>query len=138
MGCDITLTFPEGWDLDGDVMSAAYERSAEAGGSLTISHDMSEAAEGADVICAKSWGAISHYGEWEAEKGLRDGLKHWIVNREIMARTNNARFMHCLPVRRNVVVSDEVLDSPNSIVVQQAGNRMHAQNALVASLLDRW
>ena len=138
MGCDVTLAFPEGWDLDEEVMQVARERSSQAGGSLTISHDMAAAAEGADVICAKSWGAISHYGDWEAEKDIRDGLKHWIVNEEIMALTNNARFMHCLPVRRNVVVADSVLDSPNSIVVQQAGNRMYAQNALLVSLLGRW
>lgn len=138
MGCDVTLAFPEGWDLDGDVMSAARERAAQAGGSLNISHDMAEAAEGAQVICAKSWGAISHYGDWESEKAARSGLKHWIVNEELMSHTNDARFMHCLPVRRNVVVTDGVLDSPNSIVVEQAGNRMHAQNALLASILGRW
>ena len=138
MGCDVTLAFPEGWDLDDEVMQTARERSARAGGSLTVSHDMAEAAEGAEVICAKSWGAISHYGDWDAEKAIRESLRHWIVNEDIMARTDDARFMHCLPVRRNVVVSDAVLDSPNSIVVQQAGNRMYAQNALIASLLGRW
>lgn len=138
MGCDVTVAFPEGWDLDEEVMAAAQERAAQAGGSLNISHDMAEAAKDADVICAKSWGAISHYGDWEAEKALRDNLKHWIVNEDIMALTNNARFMHCLPVRRNVVVTDGVLDSPNSIVVQQAGNRMYAQNALMVSMLGRW
>jgi N-acetylornithine carbamoyltransferase len=138
MGCDVTLAFPEGWDLDDEVMQTARERAGSAGGSLTLSHDMAEAAEGADVICAKSWGAISHYGDWDDEKAIRDGLKHWIVDSGIMARTNEARFMHCLPVRRNVVVTDDVLDSPSSIVVQQAGNRMYAQNALLASLLGRW
>ncbi len=137
MGCDVTLAFPEGWDLDEGVMSVARERAAQAGGSLVISHDMQEAAQDADVVCAKSWGAISHYGDWEAEKSIRDGHKDWIVDEQLMAHTNNARFMHCLPVRRNVVVTDGVLDSQNSIVVQQAGNRMYAQNALLASLLGR-
>lgn len=137
MGCDVTLAFPEGWDLDSEVMATAQARSAQAGGSLSISHDMAEAADGADVICAKSWGALSHYGDWDAEKAVRETLKHWIVNEDLMARTNDARFMHCLPVRRNVKVTDGVLDSPNSIVVQQAGNRMYAQNALIASLLGR-
>ncbi|MEO8285093.1 MAG: N-acetylornithine carbamoyltransferase [Chloroflexota bacterium] len=138
MGCDVTLAFPEGWDLDPEVMAAAEARSIEAGGSLAISHDMAAAADSADVICAKSWGAISHYGDWETERAIRQELKHWIVDESIMARTNDARFMHCLPVRRNVVVSDGVLDSPNSIVVPQAGNRMYAQNALLVSLLGRW
>jgi N-acetylornithine carbamoyltransferase len=119
-------------------MAVARERAAGAGGSLSISHDMAEAAEGADVVCAKSWGAIGYYGDWDAEKSVREGLRHWCVSEEIMARTNDARFMHCLPVRRNVVVTDGVLDSTNSIVVRQAANRMYAQNALLASLLGRW
>ncbi len=138
MGCDVTLAFPEGWDIDGEVMATAQERAFTAGGTLLISHNMAEAAQGADVICAKSWGAISHYGDWDTEKAIRDGLKHWIVDSDIMAHTNSARFMHCLPVRRNVVVSDSVLDSPASIVIEQAGNRMYAQNALMASLLGTW
>jgi N-acetylornithine carbamoyltransferase len=138
MGCEVTLAFPEGWDLDPEVMATARARAAEAGGSLTISHDLQEAAQGADVICAKSWGALSYYGNWEPEKAIRAGLKHWIVSDEIMARTSNARFMHCLPVRRNVEVTDGVLDSANSIVIPEAGNRMYAQNALLVSLLGRW
>jgi N-acetylornithine carbamoyltransferase len=138
MGCDVTLAFPEGWDLDPDIMATAQARASQAGGSLSVSNDMGQAADGADVICAKSWGALSHYGDWDTEKAIRETLKSWIVNEDIMARTNDARFMHCLPVRRNVKVTDGVLDSPNSIVVQQAGNRMYAQNALIASLLGRW
>jgi N-acetylornithine carbamoyltransferase len=138
MGCDVTLAFPDGWDLDSEVMAVAAARADEAGGTLSISHDMAEAAQDADIICAKSWGAISSYGNWEPEKEARAGLKHWIVGEEIMARTNNAVFMHCLPVRRNVEVTDGVLDSGNSIVIPQAGNRMYAQNALLVSLLGRW
>jgi len=138
MGCDVTIAFPEGWDLDPEIVATAKQRAEEAGGSLSISHGMSEAAKGADVVCAKSWGALSMYGDWETEKSIRSGLKHWIVNEDLMALTNNARFMHCLPTRRNVEVTDGVLDSPSSIVVQQAANRMHAQNALLASLLGRW
>src|SRR4029453_1229834 len=99
---------------------------------------MAEPAQGADVICAKSWGAISHYGDWEPEKAIRANLKHWIVSEEIMARTNKPPFMHSLPTRRNIEVTDGVLDSPSSIVIQEAGNRMYAQNALLLSLLDRW
>jgi N-acetylornithine carbamoyltransferase len=138
MGCQVTLAFPEGWDLDEEVVTIAAQRAEAAGGSLTISHDMAEAARGADVICAKSWGAIKYYGHWETEKSIRETLRHWIVNEQVMALTNNARFMHCLPTRRNVEVTDGVLDSPHSIVIQQAANRMHAQNALLASLLGRW
>ncbi len=138
MGCDVTLAYPEGWDLDPEIVAGARERAAAAGGSLTISHDRREAATGADVICAKSWGAIPWYGDWDAERALRAEHRDWIVDDALMARTHGARFMHCLPVRRNVVVTDSVLDSPASAVVQEAGNRMYAQNALLAHLLGRW
>jgi N-acetylornithine carbamoyltransferase len=138
MGCDVTLAFPPGWDLDPEVVATAAARAKQGGGSLTITHDQDEAAAGADIICAKSWGALNYYGDWEAEKVARAAYRDWIVDDDLMARTNDARFMHCLPVRRNVVVTDSVLDSPRSIVVQQAGNRMYAQNALLASLLGRW
>jgi N-acetylornithine carbamoyltransferase len=138
MGCDVTLAFPEGWDLDDEVLATARARAAEAGGSLTISHNQAEAAQEADVICAKSWGALGHYGDWETERAIRAELKHWIVDEALMERTHNARFMHCLPTRRNVEVTDAVLDGPWSLVIPEAGNRMHAQNALLASLLGRW
>lgn len=138
MGCDVTLAFPEGWDLDPEVTAVAGQRARQAGGNLTISHNLQEAAQDAEIICAKSWGAIAHYGDWDTERAIRAAHKDWIVDEALMARTNHARFMHCLPVRRNVVVTDGVLDSPASIVVAQAGNRMYAQNALLASLLGRW
>jgi N-acetylornithine carbamoyltransferase len=138
MGYDVTLAFPEGWDLDPEIVATARKRAIASGGSLTISNDIEEAAQGADVICAKSWGAIKYYSDWEQEKAIRANLKHWIVDSHLMALTNNARFMHCLPTRRNVEVSDSVLDSPASVVIQEAANRMYAQNALVASLLGKW
>jgi len=137
LGMDVTVAYPEGWDLDPEVMATAQARAAQAGGALTISHDQDAAAQGADVICAKSWGALAHYGDWGPELAQRVALKHWIVDEDLMRKTNGAVFMHCLPVRRNVVVTDGVLDGPWSIVVDQAENRMHAQNALIAALLGR-
>lgn len=136
LGMDVVVAHPEGWELDAEVMATAAARAATAGGSLSVSHHQAEAFDGAHVICAKSWGALAHYGDWDAEKQLRDGLKHWIVDSEKMARTDNAVFMHCLPVRRNIVVTDDVLDSPASIVVQQAENRMWAQMALLTAILS--
>ena len=138
MGCDVTLAFPEGWDLDSEVMATRAAARQRGGGSLSISHDMAEAAEGADVICAKSWGALAITATGRPRKRMRAELKDWIVDEELMAARTTRAFMHCLPVRRNVEVTDGVLDSPASIVVQEAGNRMHAQNALLASLLGRW
>jgi N-acetylornithine carbamoyltransferase len=137
LGMDVTVVYPEGWDLDPQVMATAAERAGAAGGSLTISHDQDAAVTGADVVCLKSWGALAHYGAWEPELAQRATLKHWIVDEDLMHRTNNGVFMHCLPVRRNVKVTDGVLDGPWSIVIDQAENRMHAQNALIAALLGR-
>jgi N-acetylornithine carbamoyltransferase len=137
LGMDVTLAYPEGWDLDPEVIATAQARAAQAGGSLTISHDQDAAAEGADVICAKSWGALAHYGAWEPELAQRANLKHWIVDEDLMSKTNRGVFMHCLPTRRNVEVTDGVLDSAWSIVIDEAENRMHAQNALIAALLGR-
>jgi N-acetylornithine carbamoyltransferase len=93
------------------------------------------ALDGARVVYAKSWGSLQAWGEPEREAEMRDALRGWQVTGEWMARTRGGRFMHCLPVRRNVVVSDEVLDSEASVVVDQAENRLHAQKALLLELL---
>ena len=98
---------------------------------------MEESFKDAEVVCAKSWGALSYYGNWEREKKIREGLKNWIVDSKKMKLTNNAYFMHCLPVRRNVEVTDEVLDSKNSIVLDQAENRMWAQMAILLYLMQK-
>ena len=96
---------------------------------------MESALHGAHVVCAKSWGALKYYGNWDEEKQHRAQLKDWIVNQEKLQSTQNTLVMHCLPVRRNVEISDDVLDSPSSIVIDEAENRMWAQMALLASLL---
>ena len=96
---------------------------------------MEDAFKDSQVVCAKSWGALRYYGNWAAEKKLRDQLKHWIVTKEKMSLTDNAIFMHCLPVRRNVEASDEVLDSKNSVILDEAENRMWAQMALLSEII---
>lgn len=126
LGMKVTVVHPAGWELDKEVV----------GGNLTFSNDIEEGFRDADVICAKSWGALKYYGDWQAEKEIREKLKHWIVDRQKMQLTNNAYFMHCLPVRRNVEVTDEVLDSKNSIVLDQAENRMWAEMAILLKLLN--
>ena len=79
---------------------------------------------GADVVYAKSWGALPYFGRWDEEKPIRDQYKHFIVDEAKMALTNNAIFSHCLPVRRNVKVTDAVIDSPQSMVIDEAENRL--------------
>jgi len=99
--------------------------------------DRAAAMDGAHVRYAKSWTAPSCYGDPAAEAALRQGLRDWCVSEDWFAPARpQAPFLHCLPVRRNVVVTDEVLDGPRSRVVQQAGNRLHVQKALLWTLLE--
>ena len=86
---------------------------------------------------AKSWGSLELYGRPEEEIKHKKNLGSWIVDSEKMNRTDNAIFMHCLPVRRNMVVSDSVIDSANSAVYDEAENRLHAQKAVLYHLLGR-
>lgn len=137
LGMDVTLAHPEGYELDPDDMLAIEAVATRGGGSVHTSHDLDAAADGADVIYAKSWGSLRHFGDPEAEQALRAPLRDWRITAQHMAATRDGRgiFMHCLPVRRNVVVDDAVLDGPQSAVLDQAENRLHAQRALLLSLL---
>ncbi len=136
MGMDVTLLCPtEEYLLDERYLDAARDNAVANGGSFTITHDIEAAYAGADVVYAKSWGAIPYFGRWDQEKPLRDRYKHFIVDEAKMSRTNNAYFSHCLPCRRNVKVTDAVMDSPRSIVIEEAENRLHTQKAVLSALL---
>lgn len=135
LGMDVTVVYPKGWELDEQIVATAQNRARKAGGSLTLSNSQEQAFKGADVVCAKSWGAIKYYGAWDKEIKAKQGLKNWIVDKDKMKLTSNAYFMHCLPIRRNVEATDEVLDSPTSIIVDQAENRMWIQMAILDYLL---
>jgi N-acetylornithine carbamoyltransferase len=136
MGMDVTLLCPTPeYALDSRYMDWAKTNVAENGGSLNISHDIASAYEGADIVYAKSWGALPYFGDWEKEKPIRDQYKHFIVDEAKMALTNNGVFSHCLPLRRNVKATDAVMDSPNCIAIQEAGNRLHVQKAVMVALL---
>jgi len=138
LGMDVTLLYPEGWELDPEVVAAARGRAEGAGGRLRIEHDPREGLRGAKAVIAKEWGSLGFWGRPEEEKRAKEPLRpDWTVTRERMARTDGAVFLHCLPVRRNVVVEDAVLDSPSSIVVDQAENRLWAQAALLVALLGK-
>lgn len=135
-GMDVTLLCPtEEYLLDERFMIAAKENVEANGGSLTISHDPKEAYDGAHVVYAKSWGAIPYFGRWDEEKPIRDAHKHFIVDEEKMALTDNGYFSHCLPMRRNVKVTDAVADSPNSLIIEEAANRLPVQKAILKQLL---
>lgn len=133
LGAQVTLACPLEYALHPRVLEEAHSLSKEAGGSFQMVHDQNEAFADAHVIYAKSWGAGGYYGRLDEEAKIREGYD-WLVNEDKMARTKEAYFMHCLPVRRNVVVSDGVLDGPRSAVIAQAENRLHAQIAVLKRL----
>ena len=135
-GMRITLLRPEGYDLAPEAIRAAGERAEAAGGGLEVSSDRELSLQGAKIVCAKSWGRLDAYGQSQEAARPADELRErWIVNEEAMARTADAHFMHCLPIRRNVIATDAVLDSPRSAVVRQATNRLWSAAAILASLL---
>jgi N-acetylornithine carbamoyltransferase len=136
MGHEIVIAHPEGYELDDELMSEIRRQAAGAGGRITIEHDVEAAFDGAEVVYAKSWGSKQFYGAPEKEIAERAQYRHkWIVDEQKMARTNSAIFMHCLPVRRNVIVTDGVIDSPRSVVIDEAENRLHVQKAILAQLI---
>jgi N-acetylornithine carbamoyltransferase len=136
MGHDLVIAHPPGYDLDDELMAAIRQQAVGAGGGLTITNDIDSAFDGAEVVYAKSWGSRRFYGEPDKEIAERAQYREkWIVDEEKMARTSKAIFMHCLPVRRNVIVTDGVIDSPQSAVIDEAENRLHVQKAIIARLI---
>ncbi|NBB29133.1 N-acetylornithine carbamoyltransferase [Cellulophaga sp. BC115SP] len=115
---DFVITHPEG-----------YELAPEFVGNARVTYNQEEAFKDADFIYAKNWSSYSQYGQ------ILNQDPSWMVTMDKMNLTNNAKFMHCLPVRRNVVVEDAVLDSPNSVVVQQAGNRVWSAQVVIKQML---
>ncbi|WP_210330309.1 N-acetylornithine carbamoyltransferase [Aliikangiella sp. G2MR2-5] len=137
-GMDITLLCPnESYLLDEKYLSLSKQNAEESGGSLQVSHDIASAYEGADIVYAKSWGALPYFGQWEAEKSIRDQYKHFIVDEEKMALTNDGLFSHCLPLRRNVKATDAVMDSNYCFAIDEAENRLHVQKAVMSQLITQ-
>jgi N-acetylornithine carbamoyltransferase len=135
LGFDVTLLCPTpDYELDPMFMAAARANCAEAGGSLALSHDIDGSYAGADVVYAKSWGALPYFGHWDTERPIREAHRHFIVDGAKMARTRNAVFSHCLPLRRNVKATDEVMDAPYCAAIDEAGNRLPVQKAVMAWL----
>ncbi|HEY4650213.1 MAG TPA: acetylornithine carbamoyltransferase [Pontibacter sp.] len=116
---ELVITNPEGYDLADEFTKGA-----------TVLHNQDEALKGADFVYVKNWSSYEQYG-----KVLTDG-EGWMMTNEKLALTNNAKVMHCLPVRRNVELSDEILDGPNSLVLEQANNRTYAAQAVLKRMLE--
>ena len=137
-GMDVTVLRPEGFALPDAVMDKARSAAEASGGSVQESEDRVEAMEGAQIIYAKSWSSTQAYGDKIGERELRKKLEHWCVDEPWFDNAAaDCRFMHCLPVRRGVVVSEPVLDGPRSVVIHEARNRMLAQMAVLHQMLGR-
>ena len=130
-GMDVTVAHPEGFDLDPQIVAQAEALAGTAGGRVRTTHDRTCLAD-ADVVYAKSWSGFSGYGRREEEARARTGLGHWRIDPDDIG---GAGFMHCLPVRRNVVVHDDVLDGPNAWVQEQAALRLWTAIAVLETLL---
>lgn len=116
---DFVITHPEGYELDSEITKNS-----------TIEHDQEKAFENADFVYVKNWSSFKEYGR------VMNSDSAWMVTTEKMKLTNNAKFMHCLPVRRNVIVADAVIDSENSIVIQQANNRTFSAQMVLKKILE--
>jgi N-acetylornithine carbamoyltransferase len=137
-GMDVTLLCPEeAYRLDPQFESAAQQFAEASGGSWRLTHDIEEAYHGADVVYAKSWGALPYYGRPAEEWELRKKYRHFIVDERKMALTNDGLFSHCLPLRRNVKATDGVMDADYCVALDEAENRLHVQKALMLTLLGK-
>ena len=135
LGANLTIVAPEGYDLDPTIEERVRANAAASGGSVERSIDR-DGVEGAEVLYVKSWGSLADFGDPDAEAARRAPHRDWIVDLDLHARTQRALVMHCLPVRRNVVIADEVLDGLSSVVYDQAENRLHGQKAILEWILE--
>jgi N-acetylornithine carbamoyltransferase len=136
MGHELTIAHPQGYELDDELMSDIEAQVREAGGSVRLTNDVDEAFDGVQAVYAKSWGSKRFYGAMEKDLEERARYRpNWIVDEGKMARTDSAIFMHCLPVRRNVIVTDGVIDARSSVVIDEAENRLHIQKAIMTRVL---
>ncbi len=135
-GMDVTVLRPEGYSLPDAVMHRAAALAQTSGATIRETSDRTEAMRGAHVMYVKSWAAPVHYGESAQELLLRAPHKDWCVGECWFEHAAPAaKLMHCLPVRRNVKIKDEVLDGPRSVVVREAENRLHVQKAVLTEML---
>ena len=137
LGMEVVVARPQGYDLDAEDMDVVRRIGRETGSMVQVSDDLEHALVGADAVYVKSWGSLEHFGRPEDEAALRQQHRDWRMTKPRLKNTRSGRgiVMHCLPVRRNVEIDDDVLDGPNSVVVDQAENRLHAQRALLLEMI---
>jgi N-acetylornithine carbamoyltransferase len=138
LGMEIVIARPPGFELDPEDTALIRRIAQQSGGEFVhIIDDPDDATVGADAVYVKSWGSVKLYGNPQEEAAQRAALRDWRLTPARVKSTRGGRgiVMHCLPVRRNVEIDDAVLDGPNSVVVDQAENRLHAQRALLLEMI---
>ena len=134
-GMEVIVLRPEGFALPEEIMERARRAAAGSGGSVHETSERAQALRGAHVLYVKEWGAPSCYGDAVADAQLRRTLVDWCVRNDWFTPSPDCRVMHCLPVRRNCAIADEVLDGPRSVVLREANNRLPVQMAVLHQLL---
>jgi N-acetylornithine carbamoyltransferase len=136
-GMEVIVLRPEGFALPPPIMARARQAAELSGGSVRESSERTEALAGAHILYVKEWGATARYGDAAADRELRGALRDWCVRDDWFAAAPECRVMHCLPVRRNTAIADQVLDGPRSLVQREAWNRLPAQMAVLHQLLRK-
>lgn len=134
-GMEVQLAHPRGYELDGGVMSEAHALADQKGGALREVPTAKDAVRGAHVVYARSWAALESYGKPTLAAHQVAQRRDWLVDENLMKLGEDARLMHPMPVRRNLEVTDAVLDGPRSLVHAQAANRLPTQKGLLSLLL---
>lgn len=134
-GLDLRIACPPEYDLGDEAMEEITNAASASGGRVQVVRDCREACASARIVYAKSWGGKDFYGRPEEDIETRQQYHHWRIDEEVIRSTDNGWFMHCLPVRRNVVVTDGVLDGPQCAAIDEAENRLYVQKAVLASVV---
>lgn len=136
-GCEVRIAHPPGFDLHPAVLAEAQTYARQSGGSVTVNSDRRRALNGSHVVYAKAWGPATGEAVASAAAAPIAAHKDWLITNETLSgAARDAIFLHCLPVRRNLEVADEVLDGARSRVINEAGNRFHVQRVLLDKLLE--
>jgi len=132
-GMNVRLTHPPEYKLMPEILEQAADNAKRSGGSFEILHDFDEGFKGADIVYPKSWGALLTTSDKDESAKIGKKYTDWITDERRMAMAkDHAIYMHCLPADRNIEVTDGVIDGPQSIVYQEAENRLHVQKAVMA------
>ncbi len=135
-GMNVTMLCPsKEYYLDEKYIQAATDNCKKEGSEFNISHNIEKAYSEKDIVYAKSWGCLSSYGQPEIQMASNNTHKNFIVDSHKMSLTKSGVFSHCLPLRRNIKATDEVMDSDYCLAIKEAANRKHVQKSLLTKIL---